>query len=256
MLAGVVVVATAVVHVGWWQQRYVAPFDAAVVDARAAAAETADAFAALGEARVDAGPVLDRSAAFADAGAGYLGAAELESLHSTIDEFRSDSAQDVSPLPPPPPFSRPALVDLERATHDVVQWTSASEGHTDAVTAMVTQLAHDGTELDLAVQVVLATTVGVATAELGAAPLATPDARAAVERTRDALAHAATDADLAALTKAFTSAIVQLRASQQAEAAAQQSSGGESRYDNLDAIRDELFDAYCSSLGYMIPECA
>ena len=258
-LAGALVVATAVVHVGWWQDRYVAPFDAAVIEARSASAETADAFAALGEARVAAGPVADKATAFADAAAGYLGATELDALRASIALLGEALGDQIPVAPTVPPFTRPLLTQLDSATDAIVSWTRAERDEAAVVDSMLVSInvAVDG--VNSSAGALTDSVVASASAELAAATLATAEARAAVEQARDALVAAEGELDLAALTEVYAVAVAGVRSSQAAGAAAQESTGDGESYglspEELEAFKKWFHDDFCAGLGFGTGNC-
>lgn len=231
LLAGALVAATAVIHVSWWQEQHVAPFDAAVSAARDAADASAVAFAALGEARVAAEPVASEARAVLEKGTGFLGATEIAELTEATSDLDDARAVELPSIAGRPSLDLPDIANLDETTVALTTWGAGELDRAESVVALSEELVSATDAVTAALVAVAGTAGGSASAELAAAPLAAADARAAVEAARDAIAAAATSHDgLSEAVAGYAGAVTALRSSQQqaqaaADAAANASSG-------------------------------
>jgi hypothetical protein len=246
LAAGALVAVAAVVHVSWWQERYVAPFDAAVESARDAADVSAQAFAALGIARVAAAPVVSDARAVVDKGAGYLGAAAINELTAAIPTLQAALDASLPDIDGHPPLGRPELTKLGEATAVLIEWGEGELARAETVVTLSEDVVSATDAVAHALSAVAGTAAGSATAELAAAPLATADARAAVEAARNAIAAAAADGtELADAVARYAGAVTALRSSQQqAQAAADaEAASDRERAERMAAMRRRMFEA-------------
>lgn len=244
--AGALVAVAAVVHVSWWQERYVTPFDAAVEDARDAADASAQAFASLGEARVAAGPVVTDARAVVEKGAGFLGAAALDDLTNAIPALEAALDTSLPVVDGKPQLGRPDVTEIADATAELLEWSDGELARAEAVLALSDDVVSATTTVADALSAVGGTAAGSASAELAAAPLATADARAAVEAARDAVSAAVTaHTELADAVARYAGAVTALRSSQQqAQAAADaEAASDRERAQRMAEMRRRMFEA-------------
>lgn len=248
-----------------WEERRIATeaFDAAAESALDASTDAATAAQLLAEAREAAEPVLEDARAVAASAPGYFAPAVLDPLVAAVaalDEALAAEAPDGAAMPA---TERPQSVEELRASVDpLLEWADAEGERSAAVAALAAELA-EATEGSSAALLALAETVGAeASTALGAAPLATPESRAAVEAARDALLAAIEDDEsLAETAAAYASAVAALRASQQAAAdaaaAAEDSSSSSARTGLVftEEMRREMQWLMCGTIGFLGSEC-
>ena len=221
LVVGVAIPALAVTTQSWEERRIATEaFDAAARSALDAEVDSAAARDALDDARDGAAPVLEDARAVASAAVGYFAETLVTALQSRASELETALAAPAPEGSPIPDTERPeAVADLTAAVEPLTTWTAEESNRSRELAT----LAGDVSEAGIAAAETLATLGETVEAEastaLGAAPLATPESRTAVEQARDAvLAAMGEESSLGRPVADYTAAVGALRASQQAGA--------------------------------------
>lgn len=233
-----------------WEERRIATeaFDAAA-DAALDASEDAAAWTArLAEAREAAEPVLTDASAIATAAPGYFNAAVIDPLVAAVAALDKALAAEAPDGATMPRLEHPESLDgLRAGVEPLLAWADAEAERTFAVMGIATDVLDATVSAGDASRAVAETVGAEASGALGAAPLATPESRAAVEAARDAVV-AAIEKTLGKPIADYATAVAALRASQQAAAdaaaAAEQGSGGTDGTDYRALLEDGANDFF------------
>ncbi len=223
LVVGVGIPALAVTTQSWEERRIATEaFHAAAQSALDAAETSTAALDALDDARAKATPILEDAQAVASAAVGYFAEPLVTAVQSRASELEtalSALAPEGSPIPD---TERPeAVADLTAAVEPLTSWAAEESNRSRELAT----LAGDVSEAGIAAAETLATlgesVETEASTALGAAPLATPESRTAVEQARDVvLAAMGDESSLGNPIADYTAAVAALRVSQQAAAEA------------------------------------
>lgn len=247
-----------------WEERRVATesFDAAAETALEASADSATATQRLESARESAEPVLEDARAVAASAPGYVNSAVLDPLVTAVADLEAALAVEAPDGLAMPETERPESVEELRAgVEPLTEWADAETERAAGVLHVADDLSAATQQAQDAVLTLAETVEAEASGALGAAPLATPESRAAVEAARDAVLAAIEDGgDLATPVADYAAAVAAVRASQQAaEAAAAAEAANSSTprftFEITDEMRRQMQLITCGSIGYLGAEC-
>lgn len=219
LVVGVGVPALAVTTQSWEERRIATEaFDAAAQSALDAAADSVAARDALAEARDGATPLLEDARAVASAAVGYFAEPLVTAVQSRASELETALSAPAPEGSPIPDTERPeAVADLTAAVEPLGAWAADEADRAKQISTYANVIVEAAISTADAMDAVVETVTGEAASAVAAAPLATPESRAAVETARDAVVDAVTDDSvLGKPVGTYTAAVAALRASQQA----------------------------------------
>lgn len=214
-----------------WEQRRIATelYDTALADAAKAEASSASAVTQLSSAMTDAAASVAAADTIAAKAPGFFDAALVAAV-APLAAAVTSAMPDEKPSPQIAPVAeRPeATAGLHEAAGALSDWAAETRDTVAQQDEVAATLADASDALDAAIVAIAATVEQQAAAALGVAPLATADARTAVETARDALVNTtkAGDDPLAGI-EAFIAKVTELRASQAAGQAAADAAAAE-----------------------------
>ncbi|MGX5680829.1 hypothetical protein [Schumannella luteola] len=240
-----------------WEERRIATeaFDAAAETALEASADSATATQLLDDARESAEPVLEDARAVAASAPGYFNSSVLDPLVTAVADLEATVAVEAPDGLAMPETERPESVEELRAgVEPLSEWTDAETERAAGVTQVASDLSEATEHAQDALLALAETVEAEASGALAAAPLATPESRAAVEAARDAVVAAIEDGPLSDAVAAYAGAVAALRSSQQAAADAAAAAERSSSYDR-DQLQLELRNMMRDLFGYSPEDC-